>query len=677
MPGRPGCDLSTRSRPGRLRHSSEENDRIRTARILAAVQRIDPDLPQQVILAVVVPISSWSKTQILGDLEAHPDVLTSGRADGRAATLRLIAELTRAGSRRIRRPSCKLCRRICDLPTPLRSGGRICGSCARRLARRQCPGCRNWRTLSRRRDGERVCATCARDRPTGRCVTCRHVRQVAVQTLDGPVCRRCRWGPDGSCQRCGRDTVVLRRVHGETLCSRCSNGPCRVCAVCGRTRSVSPDDICCPNCGSRELKSCSACGSTGLSAAGCLRCRLDRRLDRLINAADPARADRLRPFLDALRLADKPLASIEWLSRRTPGRLLFDDLLQGRLDLSHVALDEAVKLARPGSRRVTSADYLRQMLVDTGVLPERDEHLHRLEQTVARLLDQAAAPDAAVLRRYASWVVLPRVRRRINHGRSSRSVTEAARLTISAADRFLTWIRECQISLDQLDQATVDTWFALHPDQDARVPQFIRWARREQLTPARKLLLPDHAKSPRLHDDEAAIYQAARRCLHDHEIAGPVRLAASLILLYGQSLRRIASLRIDDLDLSDPTTVTIRFAGTPIHLMQPLADLARQTAALAAEQAPGITSAVHTRPVWLFPGLPPTRHVHPSALRQRIAELCPTKIRGIRNTALLTLARDIPPVVLADLLGLNVNTVQRWRDLAGGDFATYVGTRRE
>ncbi|MBO0882841.1 MAG: hypothetical protein J2P17_21405 [Mycobacterium sp.] len=665
--------MSTRSRPGYLRHSPEETDRIKTARILAAIRHVDPDLPQQAILAIVVPISPWSKAQILGDLEAHPGVLTSGRADGRSATLRLIAALTKAGSRRIRRPSCKLCRRVRELPTPLLSGGRICASCARRLARRQCPGCGSWRTLSARLDGSKVCSTCARDQETTRHITARQESRIGVQSLEGPVGRRRRRGPDGACQRCARDTVVLRRVRGETLCSRCSNRPSHVCAECGRPRSLASDDICCPNCGSSDLKTCPTCGSTVLSAFGCHGCRLNRRLDRLIRSGDAARADQLRPFLDALRRADKPLSSIEWLGRRTPGRVIFDDLLQGRLDVSHESLDEAATLARPGSRRVTSVDYLRQMLVDTGVLPARDEHLHRLEQTIARLLDQAAAADGAVLRRYASWVVLPRVRRRINQGKSSRAVTDVGRVTMITVDRFLTWLRQAGISLDRLDQATVDHWFALHPHLDVRLPQFIRWARREHLTP-RELNLPDHHKAPRLHEDEAAIYQAARRCLHDHQIAPPVRLAASLILLYGQSLSRIASLRIDDLDLSNPDNVTIRLAETPIHLLPPMADAARQTAALAAHKAPGITRAVHTNPVWLFPGLPPTRHTHPSALRQRIAELCPTKIRGIRNTALLTLARDVPPVVLADLLGLNVNTVQQWRDLAGGDYAAYVGT---
>ena len=50
----------------------------------------------------------------------------------------------------------------------------------------------------------------------------------------------------------------------------------------------------------------------------------------------------------------------------------------------------------------------------------------------------------------------------------------------------------------------------------------------------------------------------------------------------------------------------------------------------------------------------------------------PGNIRGHRNTALLTLASEVPPVVLADLLGLHPITIDRWAVLPGGSPATYA-----
>lgn len=49
-----------------------------------------------------------------------------------------------------------------------------------------------------------------------------------------------------------------------------------------------------------------------------------------------------------------------------------------------------------------------------------------------------------------------------------------------------------------------------------------------------------------------------------------------------------------------------------------------------------------------------------SDLSERLGPLLPGQVCGHRNTALLTLARDVPPVVLADLLGLHPNTAERW-----------------
>jgi len=43
--------------------------------------------------------------------------------------------------------------------------------------------------------------------------------------------------------------------------------------------------------------------------------------------------------------------------------------------------------------------------------------------------------------------------------------------------------------------------------------------------------------------------------------------------------------------------------------------------------------------------------------------------RHARNTTLLTLARELPPAILADLLGIGTSTADRWRQWAGGTWA--------
>lgn len=49
--------------------------------------------------------------------------------------------------------------------------------------------------------------------------------------------------------------------------------------------------------------------------------------------------------------------------------------------------------------------------------------------------------------------------------------------------------------------------------------------------------------------------------------------------------------------------------------------------------------------------------------------------RPTRTTALLDLATEVPPVVLADLLGMYPNTAVRWVQAAGGEWANYAAIR--
>jgi hypothetical protein len=77
---------------------------------------------------------------------------------------------------------------------------------------------------------------------------------------------------------------------------------------------------------------------------------------------------------------------------------------------------------------------------------------------------------------------------------------------------------------------------------------------------------------------------------------------------------------------------------------------------------------------WLFTGRQPDRPLHPQHLITRLAALgIPT--RATRNAALLQLAAEVPPTVLADLLGLHPHTAVAWVKAAGGDWSRYAAQR--
>jgi hypothetical protein len=51
------------------------------------------------------------------------------------------------------------------------------------------------------------------------------------------------------------------------------------------------------------------------------------------------------------------------------------------------------------------------------------------------------------------------------------------------------------------------------------------------------------------------------------------------------------------------------------------------------------------------------------------------RVSAARNTALLQLGAELPSLVLADLLGVHINTAERWNAAAGARWTNYVATR--
>jgi hypothetical protein len=50
--------------------------------------------------------------------------------------------------------------------------------------------------------------------------------------------------------------------------------------------------------------------------------------------------------------------------------------------------------------------------------------------------------------------------------------------------------------------------------------------------------------------------------------------------------------------------------------------------------------------------------------------------RAARNTAMMDALVDLPPMVIADLLGIHPKTAEPWATLAGGNWSEYLAARR-
>lgn len=120
---------------------------------------------------------------------------------------------------------------------------------------------------------------------------------------------------------------------------------------------------------------------------------------------------------------------------------------------------------------------MRDILVQAGVLPARDEHLERIEPWLGEILAGRPAQHAALVRPYATWHVLRRARRR-TRGRGAFTMSAAgwARGRILVALAFLAWLDDRGTTLAAATQADIDDW--LHGATHYRylLRDFLIWA---------------------------------------------------------------------------------------------------------------------------------------------------------------------------------------------------------
>ncbi|MPY86194.1 MAG: hypothetical protein GEV00_23870, partial [Actinophytocola sp.] len=158
---------------------------------------------------------------------------------------------------------------------------------------------------------------------------------------------------------------------------------------------------------------------------------------------------------------------MNWL-RKGAGASILADLAAGRLAATHDALDH--------HQRQRPADYLRQMLITGGVLAPRDEELARVERWLADLLAAIEDPEhRRLVRAFATWRVMRRLRRSAEARSTPRTYTAHARNKVKAAVDFLAWLAARDTALVDCRQADIDEWLTTGPGA-CQVRDFTAWA---------------------------------------------------------------------------------------------------------------------------------------------------------------------------------------------------------
>lgn len=74
---------------------------------------------------------------------------------------------------------------------------------------------------------------------------------------------------------------------------------------------------------------------------------------------------------------------------------------------------------------------------------------------------------------------------------------------------------------------------------------------------------------------------------------------------------------------------------------------------------------------WLFPGYHAGKHLDPQSIMFRLRELG-INLRGARNAALHKLVAEVPPPLVAELLGYSYQVAHRHAEIAAQPWSRYV-----
>ena len=407
---------------------------------------------------------------------------------------------------------------------------------------------------------------------------------------------------------------------------------------------------------------CTRCGHQGRLPAGrrCARCALTDQLALALDDGTGRVNPALAPLLAALTAMDKPRAGLIWLQNPKVPQLL-SDLATGRIPLTHEGLH-----AVPSWR---TAAYLRDLLMTCGVLATIDKQLVHYETWLHRRLADLAdgdSPHLRLLRQFAGWDQLPRLRATAERRPLTPSHRQFASDQLTQAHRFLGWLQQRDHTLAQATQADLDAWHATHNDHQRRcLRAFLRWATRAGHLP--KLTLPPLPVRRVAPLTQHRRLELLGQLLTDQDRPLRSRVAACLMLLFAQPATRIVRLTIDDITRAADGQVFIRFGEPPTPVPEPFATLLLQ----ATTQRDNLQTATNPGARWLFPGRRAGQPLHASHLSQLVRDLGVPALAG-RTAALRQLVLQVPAPVVAQALGYHHSTTTRVASEAGTPWSRYA-----
>jgi hypothetical protein len=440
----------------------------------------------------------------------------------------------------------------------------------------------------------------------------------------------------GVCPHCGHDGVLPGRLNHT------DQRP--VCLTCAGI----PGDYSCRNCGVEAEM---------YRRQQCARCALREDLTALIieGASDPGA---MATIVEILCGVERPESILTW--KRSPSvQALLKALACGDIPLTHEGLDAA------GYGRHIS--HLRSLLEHHDLLPRRDEHLARFESWLAAKLDNVASPAVrAPVEQFATWHHLRRLRHNSAPGQANDGPKRSAKQEVTETIKFLTWLEAAHHrTAATCRQQDVDEYLASGPTTRHLIRTFFVWAKKSKINTA-VLIGHRQAKTTRALTQEQRLAWLKELLTGEAESL-PYRVAGTLLLLYAQPLTKIVALKTTTIVLS-PREMRISLGAEPVPVPAPFAGMLSHH----LRNRPNLrTGGGMVANPWLFPGYHPGTHLDPQSIMLRLRKLG-VNLLGGRNSALQNLVAEVPPPLVAELLGYSYQVTQRHAELAAQPWAQYV-----
>lgn len=537
--------------------------------------------------------------------------------------------MTWHGAERPARVTCAGCGRDRQ-PHSISDTGWICSTCAgKRRPTETCGSCgSDSAVIARNEHGQAICERCYVASRKTPCSSCGFVRRVITRTTSGgPLCRAC--APVRPARVCGHCSQVghhqVYDADGRPLCSRCwkrQEGPCK---RCGQVRRVAVRLLAGPVC-----RSCLEAALADPTA--CARCGEVRP-----NAGSDGRVTAICPPCAGLRFRFQcpSCEKFTWPLVKGGTCATCRDHASAKRRVDRLTLDGPL------------IDYDRQ---------------------VRAVLDTVPEPNQLVVRRYTRWAVTRPLRQQATTGTTIRTpTTRWALKKVKVAARFTTTASELGLALADITQTHLDSWLAEFPSHRPALRAFIYWCRAHGYLAAELEVRAASSRDLRRTLDDDARLELAQTLLRplkgdDDPVA---RLAALLVLLFGQKTTDIAATPTTAVKITSPSRVELLLGATAIRLREPLAGLARNIA----------TAATDLGSPWLFPSRQTGSHLSAERLSERMRTLGLPSLVLARNAARAALAERVPAPLLADRLGLSISAASQWAKAMGAARGTYAGLR--